>query len=94
MKKVPVLNFPNPATAVIKLPNARLARLLGDYFNTQGFNIKTTRKDGLLTLTMPHVSHDFKASDRQRMSELYSSFCAKNNLEIEIEDRPDVEVSA
>ena len=34
MKKVPVLNFPNPATAVIKLPNARLARLLGDYFNT------------------------------------------------------------
>lgn len=83
MQEVKPLVFLNNGTAVVQMPNCRMATALRDFFYDSDFGMKSQTSKGKLTLRIPSPPSDHTEEQvKNRMSDLYGEFCRRNNLRI------------
>lgn len=82
--QVPAMTFPDNETAVIQLPNCRMATQVRDFFYSRGIHMKTQCADGRLTLRVPLAPFHIKGNteNKSRMTTLFEEFCRINGLQI------------
>jgi|APSaa5957512576_1039674.scaffolds.fasta_scaffold49476_3 hypothetical protein len=76
--KAPTLDFPNDETAVILMPNCRIATALREFLFEHDFHMKSQDTQGGLIIRIP-ADADITES-KERLQILYGKFCYKQGI--------------